>query len=117
MLPNLAKICPFDCNWPNTSEFEAGKLIDYAAVARAVGRKELENTPRRNKHSKREWGKLRNIGGKGVGAWDESEVLEWDEIKKKCPDLFQIHVVSFHEVCVEKRKSSGRASHLGDAHR
>ena len=51
----------------------------------------------------KEWAKLENIGGTGIGAWDIGDPHEWTEVRNQTSgDPTRIHIGSLHELCVEK---------------
>ena len=73
-----------------------------ACVARTVPRKELQGNPEAKASLQKEWDKLRNIGNKGIGAWDESKVRSAKALVRECTNPSMLHLGSLHELCVEK---------------
>ena len=69
-----------------------------ACVARPVGKKELNSTPKALKAILEEWEKLRK-----AGTWDETKVREWDDVAAEARRTNKkAHVGRIFEICVEK---------------
>ena len=70
---------------------------DNMAVARPVGKKEIQHNPAAEKSLKVEWDRLRSIN-----TWAEDKVREWRGVRRELGPGVINHVGRIFEFCVEK---------------
>ena len=72
-----------------------------ACAARSVTKSEMLTHPKAKAAMQLEWDRLRAQGDHGV--WDESKVMEWDEVKRGAiRDKKTVHLGRIFELCFEK---------------
>ena len=69
-----------------------------ACVARPVGKKELNASPKALEAMQKEWDRLRD-----KSVWNETEPREWDEVRKAAiTGQYEVHMGYLFGICVEK---------------
>ena len=95
------------------------RFPENLAVARPVGRKEIESTPKAEEALIKEWGRLR-----AIRTWLEDQVQEWSVVRRELGPGVINHVGRIFEICVEtnaelpesdlRRKFKGRVVFQGN---
>ena len=127
VMPVLPPAAASDSTRPHRERNPAlSPMVFDAVVARPVGRKERNSTPKALEAVAKEWQRLRTIKHRdGVGVWDESRVREKSRVRHEARDKgITMHFARIFDLCVEKgselplgdpdRRFKGRAVLQGD---
>ena len=81
---------------------KADNIMPFPAlVARPVHNSEIESQPKAREARDKEWSRLRGHGEKG--CWDESVILEWDDVCTKAKQSGdEVHLAHLMGIMVEK---------------